>query len=145
MASTTTTLRTTATTARTTGEDDDDSKDDDSKDDGDDGEDDNNDGGNDDRGGGGGGGGKIGGEVSGVARSVAVAWSLVAVFFAVGCLALTYHRNCTDMFGNKLILINSIRHVRTCQIEFILFVHIHGLFYVYSCINSGINRLLQFW
>jgi hypothetical protein len=68
----------------------------------------------------GGGSGKIGGEVGGVARSEV--W-LVAVFFAVGCLALTYHRNRTDTFGNKFILvINSIRHVRTCQIEFILFV-----------------------
>jgi hypothetical protein len=101
-----TTLRTTATTARTTGEDDNNSKDDDSKDDGNDGEDNNNDGGKDDRGGCGSGGGKIGGEVSGVARSVAVAW-LVVVFFAVGCLALTYRRNCTDMFGNKFILVSS--------------------------------------
>ncbi len=90
--------------ARTTGEDDDDRKDNDSKDDGDDGKDDNNDGGNDNRGGDGGGGGEIGGEVGGVARSVAVAW-LVAVFFTVGCLALTYRRNCTDMFGNKFILV----------------------------------------
>jgi hypothetical protein len=48
----------------------------------------------------GGSGGEISGEVSGVARSVA--W-LVAVFFAVGCLALTYPRNCTDTFGNKFI------------------------------------------
>jgi hypothetical protein len=45
-----------------------------------------------------------------VARSVvwlvvrSVAW-LVAVFFAVGCLALVYHRNCTGMFGNKFILV----------------------------------------
>jgi hypothetical protein len=97
----TTTLRTMAMTARTTGEDDDDSKDDDSEDDGDDAEYDNHDVGNDDSGGGGG--GKFGGEVGGVARSVA--W-LVAVFFAVGCLALTYRRNCTDTFGNKFILIN---------------------------------------
>jgi hypothetical protein len=118
----TTTLRMTATMVRTTGKDDDDSKDNDSEDDGDNGEDDNNDGGNDNSGGGGG--GKIGGEVGGVARSVA--W-LVAVFFAVGCLALTLHRNCKDTFGNKFILINSIRHVRTCQIEFILFVYIPGL------------------
>ncbi len=87
-------MRTTATTARTAGEDNDDSKDDNSKDDGNDGEDDNNDGGNNDSGGGGG--GEIGGEVGGVARSVA--W-LVAVFFA---LALTYHRNRTDTFGNNL-------------------------------------------
>jgi hypothetical protein len=93
MTSRTTTLRTTAMTARTTGEDDDDSKDDNSEDDGnseddsDVGEDDNNDGGNDDSGGGGGGGGDIGEQVGGVARSVA--W-LVAMFFAVGCLAFTY-------------------------------------------------------
>jgi hypothetical protein len=93
-------LRTTAMTARTTGKDNDNSKDDNSKDDGDNGEDDNNDGGNEDSGGGGG--GKIGGEVCGVARSVV--W-LVAVFFAVGCLALTYRRNRTDTFGNKFILV----------------------------------------
>ncbi len=86
--------------ARTTGKDYDDSKDDNSKDDGDNGKDDNNYGGNDDSSGGGG--GKIGGEVSGMARSVA--W-LVAVFFAVGCLVLTYHRNPTDTFGNKFILV----------------------------------------
>ncbi len=93
------TLRMMATTARTTGKVDNNSKDDDSKVNGDNCKDNNNYGGNDDRGGGGGGGGKIGGEVSGVARSVAVAW-LVAVFFAADCLVLTYHRNCTDMFGN---------------------------------------------
>jgi hypothetical protein len=103
-------LRTMATTARTTGEDNDDSKDNDSKDN-DDSEDDsnvskddNNDGGNNNsggRGGGGGGGsGNIDGLVGGVARSVA--W-LVAMFFAVGCLAFTYRRNCTDTFGNKFI------------------------------------------
>jgi hypothetical protein len=92
--------------ARMTGEDDDDSKDDDSEDDDDSkddsyvGEDDNNDGGNNDSGGGGGGGGNISGQVGGVVRSVA--W-LVAMFFAVGCLAFTYRRNCTDTFGNKFI------------------------------------------
>jgi hypothetical protein len=79
-----------AMTVRMTGKDDDNSKDDDSKDDDDDGEDDNNNGGNNDRGGGDGGGGggsdKIGGEVNGVVRSVAVVW-LVAVFFAFCCLA----------------------------------------------------------
>ncbi len=70
-------MRTTATTARTTGEDDNDSKDDDSKDDNDIeddsdvGEDDKNDGGNDNSGGGDSGGGDIGGQVGGVARSVA--------------------------------------------------------------------------
>jgi hypothetical protein len=111
---------------RTTGKDNNDRKDDDSEDNGEDGKDDNNDGGNDDRGGDGGGGGEIGGEVGGVARPVAMAW-LVAVFFTVGCLALTYHRNCTDMFGNKFILVK------------ILFVYIPGLFYVYSGIKSGIN------
>ncbi len=90
--------------ARTTGKDDDDSKDNnsednnDSKDNSDIGEDNNNDGGNDDSGGGGGGGGDIGGQVGGVERSVA--W-LVAMFFAVGCLAFTYRRNCSDTFGNK--------------------------------------------
>ncbi len=89
-------------TARTTGENNNDSKDNNNKDNGNDGKDDNNDGGNDHRGGGGGGRSKIGGEVGGVARSVV--W-LVAVFFAIGCLALTYHRNCTDMFGNKFILV----------------------------------------
>ncbi len=94
-------MRTTATTARTTGKDDNDSKDNNSKDNSDNGKYDNNDGSNDDSGGGGG--GKIGGdEVSGVARLVA--W-LVAVFFAVGCLALTYRRNRTDTFGNKFILV----------------------------------------
>jgi hypothetical protein len=93
-----------ATTVGTTGKEDDDNKDNDSKDDGNDGKDDNNDGGNNDRGGVGGGGGKIGGEVSGVVRLVAMVW-LVAVFFAVGCLALTYRRNRTDMFGNKFILV----------------------------------------
>jgi hypothetical protein len=93
-------------TARTTGKDDDDSKDDDSeddddsKDDSDVGEDDNNDSGNDDSGGGGGGGGDIGGQVGGLARSVE--W-LVAMFFAIGCLAFTYRRNWTDTFGNKFI------------------------------------------
>ncbi len=92
-------MRTTATTARTTCKDydnskydeskeDDDSKDDDnSEDDSDVGEDDNNNGGNDDSGDGGSGGGDISGQVRGVARSVA--W-LVAVFFAIGCLMLTY-------------------------------------------------------
>jgi hypothetical protein len=104
MTSRTMTLRTTGTTARTTGEDNNNSKDDDSEDNGKDGKDNNNDGSNNNRGGGGSGSGKIGEEVSGVARSVAVAW-LMAVFFAVGCLALTYCRNCTDMFGNKFILI----------------------------------------
>ncbi len=93
-------MRTTATTARTAGKDDDNSKDDDSKDDGNDGEDDNNDGGNNNSSGGGG--GEIGGEVGRVARSVV--W-LVAVFLAVGCLALTYRRNRTDTFGNKFILV----------------------------------------
>jgi hypothetical protein len=92
------------TTARATGEDNDNSKDDNSKDNGNDSKDNNNDGGNDNRGGSGSGGDKIGGEVSGVARSVAVAW-LVAVFSAVGCLALTHRRNCTYMFGNKFILV----------------------------------------
>jgi hypothetical protein len=58
-----------------------------------------------------------------VARSVAVAW-LVAVLFAIGCLALTYRRNRTDMFGNKFILINSIWHVRI---------------YVHSLMNPGIQ------
>jgi hypothetical protein len=96
-----TTLRTTATTARTTGKDNDD-RDDNSGDNGDNGKDDNNDGGNDDSGGGGG--GEIGGEVDGVARLVT--W-LVAVFFAIGCLVLTYRRNCTDTFGNKFILVSS--------------------------------------
>jgi hypothetical protein len=107
----------TATTVRTTGKDNDDSKDNNSKDDGDDGKDDNNDGGTDDRGGGGNGGGKIGGEVSGVARSVAVAW-LVAVFFAVGCLALTYRRNRTDMFGNKFIILYLFVYHFTGEISF---------------------------
>ncbi len=90
--------------ARTTGKDNNNSKDNNSKDNGDNGKDDNNDGGNDNRGGGGGGSGKIGGVVGGVARSEAVAW-LVAVFFVVGCLALTYRRNRTDMFRNKFILV----------------------------------------
>jgi hypothetical protein len=95
-----------ATMGRKTGKDDDNSKDNDSKDDGNNGKDDNNDGSNNNRGGGGsgGGGGKMSGEVGGVARSEAVTW-LVAVFFAVGCLALTYRRNHTDMFGNKFILV----------------------------------------
>ncbi len=91
------TARMMATMARVTGKDDDDRKDNDSKDNGDDGKDDNNDGGNGDSGGGGG--GKISGEVGGVARSVA--W-LGAV---VGCLALTYRRDCTDMFWNKFIVV----------------------------------------
>jgi hypothetical protein len=104
MTSRMTTLRMTATMARRTGKDNDDSKDGDSKDNGDDSKDNNNDGDNADRGGGGGGGGEIGVEVSGVARSVAMAW-LVAVFFTIGCLALTYHRKHTDMFGNEFILV----------------------------------------
>ncbi len=83
--------------ARMTGEDDDNRKDDGSKDNGDNGENDNNDGGNGNSGGGGV--GKIGGEVGGVARSVA--W-LGAV---VGCLALTCRRNRTDMFWNKFIVV----------------------------------------
>ncbi len=115
--------------ARMTGKDDDNSKNNNSKDDGNDGEEDNNDGGNNDSGGGCG--GEIGGEVGGVARSVG--W-LVAVFFAVGCLALTYRRNCTYMFGNKLILV----FYSACPDmpnRIILFVHIPGLFYVYSGIN----------
>jgi hypothetical protein len=37
-----------------------------------------------------------------VVRSVA--W-LVAVFFADGCLALTYRRNCTNIFWNKVIMV----------------------------------------
>jgi hypothetical protein len=103
-----TTLRTMTRTARMTGKDDDDSKDNDSKDnnnseeDSNVGKDDNNDGGNNDSGGGGGDGGDIGEQVGGVARSVA--W-LVAMFFTVGCLALTYRRNCRDTFGNKFILV----------------------------------------
>jgi hypothetical protein len=40
---------------------------------------------------------------------------------------------------------NSIQHVQTCPIEFILFVPIPGLFYVYSGLNPGLNRLDQFW
>jgi hypothetical protein len=84
------TARKMATMARMTGKDDDNRKDDDSKDNGNDGKDDNNDGGNGNSGGGGG--GKIGGEVGGVARSVV--W-LGAV---VGCFALTYRMNHTDMF-----------------------------------------------
>jgi hypothetical protein len=96
------TVRTTATTARMTGKDNDNSKDDNSEDDGNNGEDNYNDGGNDNSGGGGGGSCKIGGEVDGVVRSVA--W-LVAVFFAVGCLALTYRRNRTYMFWDKFILV----------------------------------------
>jgi hypothetical protein len=95
-----TTLRTTATTARTTGKDDDNSKDDNSKDNSNISKDDNNDGGNNNSGGGGGGSGNIRGQVGGVARSVE--W-LVAMFFAVGCLAFTYRRNWTDTFGNKFI------------------------------------------
>ncbi len=66
------------------------------------GKDNNNDGGNEDSGGGGSGGGDIDGLVGEVARIVA--W-LVAMFFAVGCLAFTYRRNCTDTFGNKFILV----------------------------------------
>jgi hypothetical protein len=81
-----------------------------------------------------------------VARSVA--W-LVAVFFAVGCSALTYRRDCTDMFWKKFILVktglNCIRHVQTWPIKFILFVLIPGLFYVYSGPNPGLNCLDQFW
>ncbi len=91
------TVRAMATMVRMTGKDDDNRNHNDSEDNGNDGKDDNNDGGNGDSGGGGG--GKIGGEVSGVARSVA--W-LEAV---VGCLALTYRRNCTDMFWNKFIVV----------------------------------------
>jgi hypothetical protein len=116
-----------ATTARMTGEDDNDSTDDNSKDDGNDCKDDNNDGSNGDSGGGGG--GKIGGEVGGVVTR-SVAW-LVSVFFAIGCLARTYHRNRTDKFWNKSIVVkiclNSIRHVQTCRLEFILFVPIGWL------------------
>ncbi len=91
------TARTMATMARMTGKDDGNRKGDDSKDNGNDGEDHKNDGGNGNSGGGGG--VEIGGEVGGVARSVA--W-LGAV---VGCLVLTYHRNCTDMFWNKFIVV----------------------------------------
>ncbi len=77
--------------ARMTGKDNDNRKGNDSKDNDKDGEDDKNDGGNGNSGGGGG--GEIGGEVGGVARSVM--WLGGAV---VGCFALTYHRNRTDMF-----------------------------------------------
>ncbi len=88
-------------TARTTGKDNNNSKNNDSKDNGDNGKDGNNDGGNGDSSGGGS--GKIGEEVGGVvARSVV--W-LVAVFFAVSCLALTYRKNCTDMSWNKFIVV----------------------------------------
>ena len=90
-------------TASTTGEDNNNSKDDNSEDDGNNGKDDNNDGRNNNSGGSSGGGGNIGGQVGGVARSVA--W-LVTMFFAVGCLVFTYRRNWTDTFGNKFILIN---------------------------------------
>jgi hypothetical protein len=101
------TLRMTATTARTTGKDKDNSKDDDSKDNGNDSEDNYNDGGSEDRGGGGGSGGKIGGKIGGVARSMALAW-LVAVFFTVGCLALTYRRKHSDKIGNNFILVKNL-------------------------------------
>ncbi len=93
--------RTTATMVRTTGKDDNNSKDNNSKDSGNDGKDDNND--SDDGNSGGGGRGKISGEV-GVVVARSVAW-LVAVFFAIGCLALTYRRNHTDMFWNKFIVV----------------------------------------
>jgi hypothetical protein len=70
-----------------------DGTDNDSKDDGDIGEDDNNDGGNGNSGGGGisssGGQGKVG----------------YCSLMCIDCLVLTYHRNHTDMFGNKFILV----------------------------------------
>ncbi len=77
----------------TSGKEDNDGKDVNSKDSDDDGEDDNNDCANGDRGGSGvsagGGQGKFG----------------CCSSPCVGCLVLTYHRNHTDMFGNKFILV----------------------------------------
>jgi hypothetical protein len=115
----------------TTGKDDSNGKDNNSKDDGNDGKDDNNDGGTGNSGG--------GGNSAGSGQAKVGCCSLPCV----DCLALPYHRNHTDMFGNKFIL--SIWHVWTCRIEFILFVSIPGLFYVYSGLNPGLNCLGLFW
>jgi hypothetical protein len=41
--------------------------------------------------------------------------------------------------------LNYIQHVWTCQIEFILFVSIPGLFYIHSGLNPDLNCLDQFW
>jgi hypothetical protein len=120
--------------ARMTGEDNNNSKDNNSKDDGDDGKEDNNDGGNDNSGGGGG--GEIGGEVGGVARSVA--W-LVAVFFAVGVLALTYRRNRTDTFGNKFILICYSACLDMPNRIYSICTYSRFILCLFSGINSGIN------
>ncbi len=80
--------------------------------------------------------GVVGGEVSGVVGG------------CVLCLMPAYRRSRTDMYRNKFILvltaIYSIRHGRPCQIKLILFVLIPGLFYVYSSLNLGLNRLDQF-
>jgi hypothetical protein len=109
MSSRTTTARTMVTMAGMTGEDDNNRKDEDSKDNGDNGKDDNNDGGNGDSDGSGG--GKIGGEVSGVARSVAwlgdvvVAWRLhtagiVQTCFGINLLWSKLEKNLFGMAGH---------------------------------------------
>ncbi len=87
-------------TAGMTGKVDNDSKDNDSEDDSNDCKDDSNYGRNGDSGGGGG--GKIGGEVSGKVGGVKVSGMVGS---GVRCLALTYHRNRTDMFWNKFIVV----------------------------------------
>ncbi len=126
-------------TTTTTGKEDDNSKDNNSKDDGEDGEDDNNHGSN--------------GDSSGASISAGSSQGNVRLF-AILCralvfLVLTYHGNHTDMFWNTIfwskLVQNSIRHVQTCPLDFILFVPILGLFYVYSGLNPGLNCVDQFW
>ncbi len=86
--------------------------------------------------------GEVGGKVGVVGGEVS---SVVG-----GCvLCLTPHTvNRTDMYPNKFTLVQtaiySIRHGRPCPIKLILFVLISGLFYVYSGLNPGLNRLDQF-
>ncbi len=132
--------------ARTTGKDDNNSKDDGSYDDGDDNKDYSNDGHNGDSVGRGG--GKIGGDVSGEVGGVVGGEISGIIGGCVLCLVLRYHRNCTDIIWNKFILVysgkNDIRHVWPGTKEFILFVLIPGLFYVYSGLNPSRNRLDQF-
>jgi hypothetical protein len=129
-----------------TGEDNNDSNNNNSYDDSNDGKDDSNDGRNGDSVGSGG--GKIGGDVGGKVGGVVGGKISGMVGGCVIFLVLTYRRNHTDMLWNKFILVqtgkNDIRHVRPGKIEFILFVLIPGLFYVYSGLNPGLNYLDQF-
>jgi hypothetical protein len=110
-------------------------KDNDSEDDSDNSKDNNNDGGNSDSGGGGisTNGGRDNVRLVAVLCGAVVVWCLHTVGIIQICFRI--------LFWSKF----SIWHVQTCRIEFILFVLIPGLFYVYSGLNLGLNHLDQFW